>query len=92
MHQCSTVIVTGFGNKCFGAAMRVTVELPDDIAEDLQRVTKSELGYRDLSLPQAVGISIAYSLFSCDQTEDPNLEQRFVDLAWRLVILQPVTQ
>jgi hypothetical protein len=90
MPKFSIIIVTESGNKYFGPAMRVTVELPPDVVDDLQRVTKSQLGYRDLSLPQAIGISVAYSLFSCGQTEDPNVEQQFIDLAWKLVTLQPV--
>jgi hypothetical protein len=72
-----------------GGSMTVSIALPKRIVADLERIGNPGQPSLKLSRPQLVATCVAYALYSCRGTEGPGADDDFVDLALRLMALQP---
>lgn len=70
--------------------MTVTIELPDHVAAELESVEQQSDVAKTypLTLPKRVASAVAYSLFSCRDTEQQTEVEHYIDLALNLVAMQ----
>jgi hypothetical protein len=71
--------------------MTVSIEIPDHVATDPERVEQRSdfTDAHPLSLAQRVVMCVSYALYSCGDTEEATEFDRFVDLGLRLAVIQP---